>query len=213
MAIHSQLHNVFCLGKNFAAHAREFNATPPTSPLWFNKLPSIFIGDGDDIIIPKWLTSRVDCEAEMAIRIGSDLFNASEQQCEDAIASYTCANDITARDVQSDDRNNGLPWLRSKNVQTFGTLGPHWVDYPGHTAFMRLELEGKLNGKVVQFSALSEMIFTPAQALSEISRWHQLVRGDVLLLGTPEGVNPLNDGDQLEVSCGDIKLHNTVRRA
>jgi len=213
MGIHSQLRNVFCLGKNFAAHARELNSEPPTTPLWFNKLPSIFIGDGDSIHIPQWLTSRVDCEAEVAIQIGDNLLNASVAECEAAITAYTCANDITARDVQSRDRQSGMPWLRSKNIQSFGVLGPRWTDYPGAQAFAGLQLTGRLNGEIVQQALLAEMIFSPSEALSEISRWHQLSSGDVLLLGTPKGVCPIADGDALEVNCGNLSLSNRVSQA
>lgn len=213
MGIHSQLRNVFCLGKNFAAHARELNSEPPTTPLWFNKLPSIFIGDGDSIHIPQWLTSRVDCEAEVAIQIGDNLLNASVAECEAAITAYTCANDITARDIQSSDRQSGMPWLRSKNIQSFGVLGPRWTDYPGAQAFAGLQLTGRLNGEIVQQALLAEMIFSPSEALSEISRWHQLSSGDVLLLGTPKGVCPIADGDALEVNCGNLSLSNRVSQA
>ena len=213
MGIHSQLRNVFCLGKNFAAHARELNSEPPTTPLWFNKLPSIFIGDGDSIHIPQWLTSRVDCEAEVAIQIGDDLRDASVAECEAAITAYTCANDITARDVQSRDRQSGMPWLRSKNIQSFGVLGPRWADYPGAQAFAELQLTGRLNGEIVQQALLGEMIFSPGEALSEICRWHQLSSGDVLLLGTPKGVCPIADGDALEVNCGNLSLSNRVSQA
>ncbi|MDE0585530.1 MAG: fumarylacetoacetate hydrolase family protein [Planctomycetota bacterium] len=213
MSIHSQLRNVFCLGKNFAAHARELNSEPPSTPLWFNKLPNIFIGDGDFIHIPQWLTSRVDCEAEVAIQIGDDLRDASAAECEAAITGYTCANDITARDVQSSDRQSGMPWLRSKNIQSFGVLGPRWADYPGAHAFSELQLTGRLNSEIVQQALLGEMIFNPGEALSEISRWHQLSSGDVLLLGTPQGVCPIADGDTLEVSCGDLSLSNRVSQA
>jgi 2-keto-4-pentenoate hydratase/2-oxohepta-3-ene-1,7-dioic acid hydratase in catechol pathway len=213
MVIHTQLRNVFCLGKNFAAHARELNSQPPSTPLWFNKLPSIFIGDGETIEIPNWLTSRVDCEAEVAIRIDTELHNASPKQCEAAIADYTCANDITARGIQSDDRQAGLPWLRSKNIQSFGAIGSHWADYPGHVAFAELEIIGSLNDEVVQQAKLGEMIFDAAEALCEISRWHRLVCGDVLLLGTPQGVSPIKHGDQLKVCCGTVELRNSVRQA
>ncbi|MBC8370460.1 MAG: fumarylacetoacetate hydrolase family protein [Planctomycetes bacterium] len=213
MSVHSQLRNVFCLGKNFAAHARELNSLPPSSPIWFNKLPSTFIGDGDSINIPSWLNTRVDCEAEVAVLLGAELFNSNAAQCEDAIQSFTCANDITARAVQGQDRDSGLPWLRSKNIQSFGVLGPHWIDFPGQQKFSELELIGRLNGEIVQQALLGDMIFSAAEALSEICRWHRLHPGDVLLLGTPKGVSPIADGDVLEVSCSELVLRNQVCQA
>jgi 2-keto-4-pentenoate hydratase/2-oxohepta-3-ene-1,7-dioic acid hydratase in catechol pathway len=106
-----------------------------------------------------------------------------------------------------------MPWLRSKNIQSFGVLGPRWADYPGEQAFTKLQLTGRLNSEIVQQALLGEMIFSPGEALSEISRWHQLSGGDVLLLGTPQGVCPIADGDALEVSCGDISLSNRVSQA
>jgi len=204
---------VYCLGRNFAAHARELNYKPPSSPIWFNKLKNVFVGDKEPIIIPSWLDSRVDCEAEVAIRLGVELHNATLDECEAAISHFTCANDITARKVQITDRDCGLPWMRSKNLSSFGSIGPAWHEYPGFGDFSKLELIGSLNGQIVQQALLGEMLFSPGQALSEMSRWHKLFVGDVLLLGTPKGVSPINDGDTISVSCGDACLTNHVSRA
>ncbi|MDP6963976.1 MAG: fumarylacetoacetate hydrolase family protein [Planctomycetota bacterium] len=202
--------NIFCLGKNFADHARELGSEPPSSPIWFTKLASTFIGNTEEVMIPDWLHGGVDCEAEIAILVDSELYQSTATDCQSAISAYTCANDITARSVQSTDRDQGLPWFRAKNVHSFGAIGPQWLKYPGEEMFSQLELCGRVNGEIVQLATLGDMIFSPADALSELSRWHKIRPGDVLLLGTPAGVRKIFPGDILEVSCGELLLTNTV---
>ena len=186
------------LGKNFAAHAREFGTKPPTEPLWFNKLPDVLVGPHDAVVIPSHLQSRVDHEAEVVLLIGSPLHHANPEQAEAAIAAFTLGNDVTARKVQGDDRKKGYPWLRSKNISTFGPLGPAWI--PAHQVDLnQITLEGLVDGELRQRASLADLIFSPAIALAEISRWVALYPGNILFLGTPEGVSPVEPGQIMEI--------------
>jgi fumarylpyruvate hydrolase len=206
----SNLKNIFCLGRNFECHAKEMNSPIPERPIWFNKLPSIFIGHNDAIILPEKKEQVYESEAEVAILISKALYKSNTSECEKAIESFSCAQDITARTIQRIDKKNGNPWLRSKNIKTFGVLGPQWQKYPGWNLFKNFTLSGWRNNKCHQKALLNNMIFSPAKALAEISHWHPINPGDVLFLGTPAGVGAIFPGDTLEVRCDDLKLQNVV---
>lgn len=187
------------LGKNFAAHAREFGAEPPKRPMWFAKLPDVLIGPEEPVIIPSWLESRVDPEAEVVLLLGKDLNQATEKEAAQSVAAYTLGNDLTARNLQGKDRKLGHPWVRCKNLPTFGPLGPAWF-FSDDIDLEACELVGKIDGVIQQKASLADLIFSPAVALAEISQWTPLCAGDILFLGTPEGVGPVQPGETMEVS-------------
>lgn len=204
---------VLCLGKNFAAHAREMGAEPPSELVWFAKLPDTLIGPGEAVVLPSWLESRVDPEAELVLLLGRDLQDASLEEAEQAIAAYTLGNDITARGQQGDDKQRGWPWLRSKNLATFGCYGPAWVPSWALGQLEGRTLRGRVNGAIRQEAALEDLLWTPTRALVELSRWTPLRAGDMIYLGTPAGVAPIHEGDQLCVEMDGLgKLENPVRR-
>lgn len=203
-----------CLGKNFAAHAREFGAEPPEELVWFAKLPNVLIGCGETVEIPAWLNTRVDPEAELAVVIGQPLRNATPEQAEGAIAAWTLGNDVTARKQQGLDRDRGWPWLRCKNLATFGALGPGWIPADRLPDDLDLELQGRVNGQVRQRGRRADLLWPPGPALAEISRWLALEPGDVVFLGTPAGVSAIGPGDLLEVEYpGFGVLQNPVVQA
>ncbi|MFQ5749709.1 MAG: fumarylacetoacetate hydrolase family protein [Planctomycetota bacterium] len=200
-----------CLGKNFAAHAREFGAEPPRELVWFAKLPDVLTGPGEAVVIPAWLETRVDPEAEAVVLIGARLLHAGEDACARAIAAWTLGNDVTARKQQGLDRQQGWPWLRCKNLATFGPLGPGWVPAFEIPDPAGIRLRGKVNGEVRQEAPLADLIWPPARALAEICRWTPLEPGDILFLGTPAGVAPIRAGDRLEVEAEGLgRLRNPV---
>lgn len=192
------------IGKNFAAHAREFGSEPPEELIWFPKLPDVLIGPGEPVMIPTWLDTRVDPEAEVVALVGAPLSGASEAQAAAAIAAYTLGNDVTARKQQGLDRQRGWPWLRSKNLATFGPIGPWWVPVTAVTDLGGLSLRGLVNGEVRQEALLRDMIWSPGAALSEISRWTPLQPGDIVFLGTPAGVAAVQPGDVMRVEVDGI---------
>ena len=199
------------LGRNFAAHAKEMGAAPSQEMVWFCKLPDILVGHQQDFEIPTWLPGRVDPEAELVLLLSAPLRNATPEQAAAAIAGYSLGNDLTARGVQSEDKKKSWPWLRSKNVATFGSIGPGWLPTSALQDFESFDLHGVVNGEVRQQASLADMLWPPAQALVELSKWLPLFPGDVVFLGTPAGVGAVEPGDVLEVklssATGATHLH------
>ena len=202
-----------CLGRNFAAHAREMGATPGGELLWFTKLPEVLIGPGEPVRLPAWLESRVDPEAELVALVGRRLAQASPEEATRAVVAYTLGNDLTARAVQEEDKKKGWPWVRSKNLPGSGCLGPAWVPCEDLAPFEEITLRGSVNGVVRQEARLSDMMWLPGPALAEISRWLPLEPGDIVYLGTPAGVAPVHPGDEMVIEADGLgRLRNRVER-
>lgn len=201
------------IGKNFLAHARESGDQAPDELVWFAKLPGCLSGPGCEVQIPAWLDSRVDHEAEVVLLVGAPLHNADLEGAAAAIAAYTLGNDITARKQQGLDRKRAWPWLRSKNIAGFGPFGPEWTPASSISNLSQLELRGYVGDELRQQASLADLLWEPANALVEISRWCPLNPGDIVFMGTPAGVGPIQDGDLLRVEVDQLGcLHNPVRK-
>jgi 2-keto-4-pentenoate hydratase/2-oxohepta-3-ene-1,7-dioic acid hydratase in catechol pathway len=199
------------IGKNFAAHAREFGAEPPEELVWFAKLPEVLVGPGEPVRIPAWLDTRVDPEAEVVLLVGEPLHDATPEQAAAAIAGYTLGNDVTARKQQGLDRERQWPWLRCKNIASFGPIGPEWIPAWALPPLEEITLRGSVNGELRQEASLGDLIWRPAEALAEISRWCPLVPGDLVFLGTPAGVAAVYPGDEMVVEADGLgRLVNPV---
>lgn len=195
---------IVCLGLNYADHAREFKLEVPEEPIIFIKPPTTVIGPEEEIIIPR-STKRVDYEAELAIVIGKEAYNVKEEKAFEYIFGYTCANDVTARDLQKKD----VQWTRSKSFNTFCPLGP-WIETDLDPSNLSIKL--LLNGEIKQNSNTSNLIFKIPYIVAFISSIMTLFPGDVILTGTPSGVGPIKLGDIVEVVIDKIgTLKNTVK--
>lgn len=195
---------IVCVGRNYAEHARELGNEVPERPLLFFKPPSALIGPGEAIVLPR-ASARVEHEAEIGVVIGRRLRRASEEEAEGAIGGFTCVNDVTARDLQKVDGQ----WARAKGFDTFCPTGPKIVT---GLDWRRLEVIGRVNGKVRQRGATTQMLFSIPALLSYISGIMTLEAGDLIATGTPAGVGPLAPGDIVEVEIPGIgTLSNTVR--
>jgi len=194
---------VVCVGLNYKAHAAELNMKIPDTPVLFMKPKESVIGPNEEIIYPA-MSKRVDYEAELAIVIGRKTKNIDEETAHDYILGYTCANDVTARDLQNKDGQ----WTRAKGFDTFCPLGPiitNEIDPNNCT------IEAVLNEKIVQKSNTSDMIFTTDYLVSFISRIMTLNPGDVIITGTPPGIGPMEKGATIEIKIEGIgALTNTV---
>ena len=194
---------VVCLGKNYAAHAAEFDSDVPEEPLIFLKPSTSVIGPGDAIPLPS-ISRRVDYEGELAVVIGR---LAKGVRAEDAfryILGYTCANDVTMRDLQKKDAQ----WTRAKGFDGSCPLGP-WIetDLDPNDA----PIETRVNGEVRQSARTADLVFGVATVVEYVSTFMTLLPGDVLLTGTPEGVGKLEPGDRVEVEVDGIgTLANTA---
>ncbi len=195
---------ILCLAKNYVAHAREFGAEAPTEPIFFAKLPDTLVPHGAPVVIPHWLETRVDHEAELALVLGfpdAELRGAKYLDERDAlrvVAGYTVLNDVTARKLQGQDREHKYPWLRAKSLDTFCPVGPFVVPADALDAG-DLEVTMRVNGEIRQRARTKDMVFSIAQALVAMARCTTLRPGDLIAMGTPEGVGPVVDGDRMEV--------------
>jgi len=184
------------VGLNYRAHAREMGKPLPGEPLLFLKPPSAVIGSGTPIVRPRGY-ERVDFEGELGVVIGRRARAVSAAAALDYVAGYTCALDITVRDLQQRD----VQYTRAKGFDTFCPLGP--VVAPGLDPG-RLRIRTRLNGELRQDSSTEDLIFSVPELVAFISGVMTLLPGDVISTGTPPGVGPIRPGDLIEVEIDGI---------
>ena len=176
--------NFYCIGLNYAKHAAEAGMQPPKEPVLFNKATSCLSGPNDDVIIPR-KSSKADWEVELGVVIGKETLYVTEEEALDCIAGYCIINDMSEREFQIERSGQ---WVKGKSAPTFGPTGPYLVTTDEIPDPQVLDLKLSLNGEVVQNSNTSDMIFTVRQIVSHMSQFMQLMPGDIICTGTPEGV-------------------------
>jgi 2-keto-4-pentenoate hydratase/2-oxohepta-3-ene-1,7-dioic acid hydratase in catechol pathway len=179
---------IVAIGRNYVDHAIEGGSEPPAAPLIFNKLPNSLSAHNAPIVLHK-ISSQIDYEAELAVVIGRRATRVSESEALDYIFGYTLINDVSARDLQFGDGQ----WVRGKSLDGFAPLGPFITTRDEIPDVQALNIEGRLNGQVMQSSNTSKMIFKVAYLVSYISQAITLEPGDVIATGTPEGVGIFRD--------------------
>ncbi len=184
------------IGRNYAAHARELGNEVPKEPMVFMKAPSSIVGPGEAIVLPKE-ASLVEHEAELAVVIGRRVRRASPEQALGSVYGYTCAIDVTARDLQKKDGQ----WWRAKGFDTFCPIGP-WIETELDPS--NLAITCAVDGVTKQSGRTTDMIFDVAQLVAWVSAAMTLEPGDVILTGTPEGVSPLAAGQRVVVTIEGI---------
>ena len=198
---------VVAIGKNYAEHARETGSEPPDEPLIFLKPSTAVIGPGDPIVRPAKLSQRVDFEGELAVVFGRLCRDVPAERVPEVIFGYTCANDVTARDLQARDGQ----WARAKGFDTFCPLGP-WIETGLDPA--DAVLTTTVNGEVKQQSSTSLLIHDITRLVCYVTSVMTMLPGDVLLTGTPAGIGPLVAGDSVAVHVDGIgTLTNPVADA
>jgi 2-keto-4-pentenoate hydratase/2-oxohepta-3-ene-1,7-dioic acid hydratase in catechol pathway len=192
-----------CVGKNYPAHAAEFGMDVPEEPLLFLKPSTAVIGPGDQIrLLP--ISRRTDYEGELAVVIGRLARAVKAEDASRFILGFTCANDVTLRDLQRTDDQ----WARAKGFDGSCPLGP-WIETSVDPT--DAVVETRLNGDVVQHASTSDMVFGVAELIEYITAFMTLLPGDVLLTGTPEGVGRVQAGDVVEVEVEGVgTLRNPV---
>ena len=218
-----QPQKIIALGMNYRAHVAEaeslkvksINTDIPAEPILFAKTSNVLIANGDTIIIPAALQKyafdsiRADYEAELAFIISRTVKHIKQSEAFDYILGFTCMNDVSERNLQSQDKSG---WFRGKSLDTFGPIGPQLVYTEDIGDAQNLNIECRLNSKIVQQSNTSNMIFSIPEMLEFITRWITLEEGDVISTGTPAGVGPLHNGDEVEVEIEKIGvLSNLVK--
>jgi len=206
---------IIAIGLNYHAHIAESESVRvrgmdgdiPDEPVLFNKTPNVLIGPGEPIPIPGVLAdypwannARTDYEGELVVVIGKGGKNIDRAHAPEHIFGYTCGIDVSQRNLQNSDRSG---WFRGKSFDGFGPVGPA-VLKGENVDPQELELVTRLNGRVVQSSPTSLMIFPVIELISFISRQLTLEDGDLIFTGTPAGVGPLAKGDVVEVEIGGI---------
>ncbi|MBQ0976828.1 MULTISPECIES: fumarylacetoacetate hydrolase family protein [Micromonospora] len=200
---------VVCVGRNYADHAAELGNDVPKEPLLFLKPSTSVIGPRDAIRLPIF-SKQVEHEAELAVVIGAPgARRADRAAAERAIFGYTCANDVTARDLQRSDGQ----WTRAKGFDSFCPIGP-WITTGLDVSDVEIRCEVGRNPEemeVRQLGRTKDMVFDVAGLVSYISHVMTLLPGDVVLTGTPAGVSPLVEGDTVTVRIEGIgELTNPV---
>lgn len=205
--------NIICLGRNYEGHIKELSDKRPEEPLFFAKSPAAIIAHKQDIVIPAWLETRVDHEAELAVVIGKTAKQVDENDVQDHIAGYTIVNDVTARAMQQQDIAAGNPWYRSKSFDTFCPVGPYIVPADAAGDAGNLDITLTVNGETRQQANTSRLIFSIPKVISAISAYITLQPGDIISTGTPEGISEISDGDLIEISIQGLgTLQNRVRK-
>jgi 2-keto-4-pentenoate hydratase/2-oxohepta-3-ene-1,7-dioic acid hydratase in catechol pathway len=194
---------IVCVGRNYAAHAKELGNDVPAEPLIFLKPPSSLITSGASIRLPR-VSKQVEYEGEFGVVIGERLRRADAEQARRAVAGIVAANDVTARDLQRSDGQ----WTRAKGFDTFCAVGEVGA-VPSDLA--SLTLVTRVNGKVRQQARASEMVFNIPALIAYISGVMTLEKNDLILTGTPEGVGTLAPGDVVEVEIAGVsRVSNPV---
>ena len=204
---------ILCLGKNYAAHAAELGSEVPDQPIVFAKLCDTLLPHRGTVVLPHWVDTRIDHEIELGVVLGFDdperagrKYVATEQAIE-LVAGFTIVNDVTARRMQGEDRGHSRPWLRSKSFDTFCPVGPFVVARDGLPGHADLAIRLRVGESLRQDSRTSAMVFDVPQAISWLSRHTTLRPGDLIAMGTPAGVGPIEDGDTM---VGEIEGIGTL---
>jgi 2,4-didehydro-3-deoxy-L-rhamnonate hydrolase len=207
---------IVCIGLNYRDHAIEAGLPLPEVPILFPKFANSVIGPGEPIVVPPE-TAEPDYEAELAVVIGRTARRVRARDALAHVAGYTCANDVSARDLQ----NATSQWMLGKAVDTFLPLGPVLVTPDEIGDPQALAIRCEVNGVELQSSSTAQMVFGVAELIAWITRTMTLEPGDVIATGTPPGVGfartppvRLRDGDEVAIEIERIgRLVNPVRAA
>lgn len=184
------------IGRNYADHAKEMGTEVPDTPLMFLVPNTAVVGPGDPVVIPA-MTREVHYEGELAVVIGRIAKDVPVERAKDVIYGYTCANDVTARDLQRSDGQ----WARAKGFDTFAPIGP-WIETDLDVD--NLSIRTRLDGELVQDGTTADMVHKVATLVAHASAAFTLLPGDLILTGTPAGVGPVDSGQRVDVEIEGI---------
>jgi 2-keto-4-pentenoate hydratase/2-oxohepta-3-ene-1,7-dioic acid hydratase in catechol pathway len=205
--------NIFCMGRNYAEHAKESGSNVPTVPVFFTKPPTCVVGP-EAPVTHHAVTQALDYEVELAVVIGRRGRDIPVERALDYVFGYTIMNDVTARDLQRRHEQ----WFKGKSLDTFAPMGPAVVHRSLIPDPQQMRLRMRVNGEVRQDSSTANMVFTVAQLISVLSAGMTIEPGDLLATGTPEGVGMgrtpplwLKPGDVVEAEIDGIgTLRNRI---
>jgi len=205
---------IICLAFNYIDHAKEHSVIPPKNPVIFIKPRTTLCGTGSEIRCPNFV-KQLDYEIELAVIISKTCKNVDEISSKDYIFGYMIFNDVSARDIQMQDKQ----YTRGKSLDTFAPCGPWITSMEEIPDVENLQLTTRINGQVRQNSSTKNMFIKIPSIVSKLSKIMTLEKGDIIATGTPEGValnNPdtpfLKDGDEIEMEIEKLgKIQNTVK--
>ena len=200
---------IFCVGRNYAAHAREMGKDPDRDPPFFFTKPADAVVDSGEVVAYPPGTDNFHFEAELVVAIGTGGRNIAEADSLSHVWGYAVGNDLTRRDLQLEAREKGRPWDWGKAFDRSAVIGPvHPVREVGHPATGAIRLT--VNGDVKQDGDLAELIWSVPEIVSILSHSISLVPGDLIMTGTPAGVGALIEGDRCVVSIDGLGEIETV---
>ena len=201
---------IFCVGRNYADHAREMGHDPDREPPFFFDKPADALVVGEADIPYPTLTERLEHEAELVVALGKGGCDIEPASALDLVWGYAIGNDLTRRDIQAEAKKLGRPWTMAKGFDGSAVCGPvHPVSEIGHPAKGTIALS--VNGAVRQTGDLSQMIWAVPDVIAALSQFVELRPGDLIYSGTPAGVGRLERGDVVEISIEGLgRLSNRV---
>lgn len=196
-----QLGSIYCIGRNYAKHVEEMKSEILDDPVVFLKPRSSVIFNGGRVILPE-SSNNIHHEVELVLMIGELTHKATVAEAQKSIKAVAVGLDITARDLQANAKQKGLPWALSKGFHTFAPVG-NFAELNEETDLQNLDLWVNVNGETRQHGNTEMMLFSSADIVSYLSRHFILNPGDLIFTGTPEGVSQITDGDTVEAGLGD----------
>jgi len=201
------IYNVYCVGRNYKAHAEELGNDIPTEPMIFSKTThSLTSMNGDEVRLPGHQGS-VHYEGELVLHIGKDYISGIA--ADEIVDRMAFGIDFTLRDLQNKLKDKGHPWLPAKGFRHSAPLG-EFLPFPGVGALADQDFTVLKNGEVVQRGNVSRMIFDVQTIVDYIGERFGLGAGDLIFTGTPEGVGPVADGDHFEIQWGGTHVASCV---
>lgn len=186
---------IWCVGRNYAAHARELGNDDREPPFFFSKQPDMLVPGGGAIRYPS-LTGNLHYEAELVVALKAGGEEIPENRAAEMIFGYAAGLDMTRRDLQKQMQEKGKPWEIGKSFEQSAPIG---IITPGSTLKTEGAIRLAVNGETKQSSDLSHMSWNVAEIIARLSRQVTLAAGDIIFTGTPEGVGPVAQGDRLRV--------------
>ena len=204
---------LFCIGRNYAAHAAEMQSPMPEEPMIFLKPSTALVRDGGVVELPG-RSNEVHHEVELVVVIGKETRDISAQEAAQSIVGYAVGLDMTARDIQARAKKKGHPWSVAKGFDSFAPLG---AIVPAHAVVdpHDLDIQLKVNTEVRQSGTTKDMHFSVYNLIAYCSTIFTLLPGDLIYTGTPEGVGPVQDGDVMEATIAgfpDLRVSVASKR-
>jgi fumarylpyruvate hydrolase len=199
----NKINNIYCVGRNYAAHAKELQNEVPSSPMLFSKPTHALVkGDGQEVLFPGDRGS-IHFETEVVLKIGKPYEQGIK--AEEIVDSMAIGIDFTLRDVQSELKKKGHPWLLAKGFPN-SALVSNFIPFPGVEEMKKIDFSLVKNGETVQQGNIKNMIFDFQTIIDFTAQNFGLGEGDLIYTGTPEGVGQVNDKDQLTLIWGNSIL-------